>query len=117
MAPHWVSLSFQSLLGAFGCRGLRGGLFVRLFWFFYDFRNCRFSHLECANLIPHILNFSSKVCNIDCLTLYPPWAVVCRPLGCHHPGVLFHLYGLRGTRTKVAAQKHVTAQRNEFLPA
>ena len=69
MAPDWVSLSFQPLAGAFGCRGLRGGLFVRS-WFFYDFRTCRVGHLECAYLIPHISNFSSKFCNIDCLTLH-----------------------------------------------
>ena len=70
-APHWVSLCFQPLPGAFGCRGLRGGLFVRFLGFFYDFCTCRVGHRECAYLISHISNFSSKFCNIDCLTLQP----------------------------------------------
>ena len=38
-------------------------------------------------------------------------------LGCHHPGVLFQQYAISGTLTKVAAQKEVTAQKHEFLPA
>ena len=78
MAPHWVSLSFQPLAGAFGCRGLGGGLFVRFLGFVYDFRTCPVGNLECAYLILHISNFSSKFCNIDCQTLHPPrpWFVV-----------------------------------------
>ena len=78
-APHWVSLCFQPLLGVFGCRRLRGGLFVRFLGFFDDFRNSRVGHLECDYLIPHISNFSSKICNTDCLTLQPPRTVVCHP--------------------------------------
>ena len=31
MAPQWVLLFFQPLPGAFGCRGLQGGLLVRFF--------------------------------------------------------------------------------------
>ena len=79
MAPHWVSLFFQPLPGAFGCRGLRRCLFVRSWGFVHDFCTCQVGHLECAYLISHISNFSSKFCNIDCLTLHSPGAVVCRP--------------------------------------
>ena len=54
-----------------GCSlsGWVGVFFVRFFAFFYGFRTCRVGHLEYAYLIPHISNFSSKFCNIDCLTL------------------------------------------------
>ena len=54
-----------------GCSlsGWVGGGFCAFFRFFYGFRTCRVGHLECTYLIPHISNFSSKFCNIDCLTL------------------------------------------------
>ena len=68
----WHNTGFRSLSVSFGCLrawGLRGALFVRFLGFFYDFRACRVGHLECAYLIPRISNFSSKFCNIDCLTL------------------------------------------------
>ena len=80
MKPHWVSSSFQPLSGAFGNRGLRV-LCLYVFLFLYDVRTYRVGHghVKCAYLIPHISKFSSKFCSIDCLTLYPRRAVVCRP--------------------------------------
>ena len=69
----WHHTGFRSLFCLFrvpsGVEWLRGGLLVR-FFLFYDFRTCRVGHLECAYLIPHISNFLSKFCNIDCLTLH-----------------------------------------------
>ena len=108
-------------------RTVWGFVFFAFFRFFYGFRTCRVGHLEFAYLILHISNFSSKFCNIDCLTLHPPRAVVCRPLQTRadvhvlvviiQVVILFQQYAISGTRTKVAAQKEVTAQRHEFLPA
>ena len=66
-----------------GCSLFQAGwgfVFFAFFRFFYGFRTCRVGHLECAYLISHISNFSSKFCNIDCLTLHPPRTVVCRLL-------------------------------------
>ena len=77
MAPHG-DLGDTSIAGCFLSDWV-GVFFVRFFCFFYGFSTCRVGHLECAYLIPHILNFSSKFCNIDCLTLHLSRAAVCRP--------------------------------------
>ena len=80
MAPHWVSLSFQGRSVAFGCRGLRSGLFVSFLGSSTIFVPAGLTILnECGCFIPQISNFSSKFCNINCLTLHLPRAVVCRP--------------------------------------
>ena len=68
----WHHTGFRSLFSLFRVPsgvGDYGVVCLYVFWFFYDFRTCRVGHLECAYLIPHISNFSSKFSNIDCLTL------------------------------------------------
>ena len=74
----WMIWHHKPLPGVFGCRDYAVFCFY-VFWLFYDFRTCRVIHHECVYLISHISKFSSKFCNIDCLTLHPPRAVVCRP--------------------------------------
>ena len=130
----WHHTWFRSLFSLFRVTsgvGDYGVVCLYVFWFFYDFRTCRVGHLICAYLKPHISNFSSKFCNIDCLTLHLPQGVICRPrqtrVDVHVLVViiqgLFQQYVISGTRTKnvaqkeIIAQKHVTAQKHKFLPA
>ena len=68
----WHHIGFHSLFSLFRVSsgvGDYGVVRFYVFWFFYDFHTCRVGHPECAYLISHISNFSSKFCNIDCLTI------------------------------------------------
>ena len=130
MAPHWVSLSFQPPPGVCGCRGLQGGRFVRFSASSTIVVPAGWPY-DCAYLISHISNFSSKFCNIDCLTSHPPQAVVYRSrqtrVDVHVLTVIIQEYCFnimtfqepehKLLPKKSCCPKHVTAQRHEFLPA
>ena len=67
----WHHTGFRSLFSLFRVPSGVGNYRVvcmYVFWFFYDFRTYRVGHLECVYLISRISNFSSKFCDIDCLT-------------------------------------------------
>ena len=113
---------FRSLFSLFRVRGLRGWSV----WFFYDFRTCRVGHLECVYLIPHFSNLSSKFCNIDCLTLHPPWAIVCHPrqtrVEVHVLVVIIQGYcfinrPLQEPKQKLLPEKKLLPKNIWFLPA
>ena len=77
-----TTLGFALFSASSGCLRVSettGVVCLCVFRFFYVFRTCRVGLPRCTYLIPHISNFSSQFCNIDCLTLHPPRAVVCRP--------------------------------------
>ena len=60
--------------------GWRVPLCIYFFCSFYCFRTCRVGHLDFVHIfISHILNFSSKFCDVFCWTLHPSRVVVCRP--------------------------------------
>ena len=75
----WHHTGFCSLFSLFLVPSGVGATGWSVFLFFCDFRTRRVGRLECAYLISHLIvaylisNFSSRFCNIDCLTLHANW--------------------------------------------